>query len=34
MFSLYIFMTACIDYSKIPEKKSSSEVIIDKCMQK
>ncbi|KAL1306617.1 hypothetical protein AAFC00_005298 [Neodothiora populina] len=33
LFSLYMFMSSCIDYSKIPASKSTSEVLIPKCMQ-
>ena len=32
IFSFFIFLTTCIDYSAIPQSKSTSEVMIPKCM--
>ena len=34
IFSFFIFLTTCIDYSAIPNSKSTSDVIIPKCMAK
>ena len=34
IFSFFIFLTTCIDYSAIPKSKSTSEVMIPKCMAK
>ncbi|KAF2724046.1 APG9-domain-containing protein [Polychaeton citri CBS 116435] len=34
LFSLFIFLTTCIDYPKIPSSKSTSEVLIPKCVHK
>ncbi|EME42054.1 hypothetical protein DOTSEDRAFT_72973 [Dothistroma septosporum NZE10] len=34
MFSFAMFLTTCIDYSKIPTSKSTVEVMIPKCMSK
>ena len=34
VFSFAMFLTTCIDYSKIPISKSTSEVVIPKCMAK
>lgn len=33
VFSFAIFLTTCVDYSKVPTSKSTSEVLIPKCMQ-
>jgi len=34
LFSAYVFLSTCIDYSKIPHSKSTSEILIPKCMAK
>ncbi|KAK4898255.1 autophagy protein atg9 [Elasticomyces elasticus] len=34
VFSFAMFLTTCIDYSKVPSSKSTSEVLIPKCMAK
>ncbi|KAK5705870.1 autophagy protein atg9 [Elasticomyces elasticus] len=34
LFSFAMFLTTCIDYSKVPSSKSTSEVLIPKCMAK
>lgn len=34
VFSFAMFLTTCIDYSKVPNSKSTSEVMISKCMAK
>jgi autophagy-related protein 9 len=34
VFSFAMFLTTCIDYSKIPSSKSTGEVLIPKCMAK
>ncbi|KAF4554656.1 putative autophagy-related protein 9 [Elsinoe fawcettii] len=34
LFSTYMFLSSCIDYSKIPRSKTTSEVLIPKCMAK
>lgn len=33
LFALYMFLSTCIDYSKVPASKSTSEVLVPKCMQ-
>ncbi|THX04214.1 APG9-domain-containing protein [Aureobasidium pullulans] len=33
LFSLFIFLSTCVDYTKIPTSKSSSEVLIPQCMK-
>ena len=34
VFSFAMFLTTCVDYSKIPDSKATSEVMIPKCMSK
>lgn len=34
VFSFAMFLTTCIDYSKVPVSKSTSEVLVPKCMAK
>ena len=34
IFSFFIFLTTCINYSAIPKSKSTSEVMVPKCMAK
>ena len=34
VFSFAMFLTTCIDYSKVPLKKSTPEVLVPKCMSK
>ena len=34
VFSFATFLTTCIDYKKVPASKSTSEVMIPKCMAK
>lgn len=34
LFSAYMFLSTCIDYSKVPQSKSTAEILIPKCMAK
>lgn len=34
LFSAFMFLSTCIDYSKIPSSKSTAEILIPKCMAK
>ena len=34
LFSMYMFMSTCVDFAKIPHSKSTSEVLIPQCMKK
>lgn len=34
LFSAYMFLSTCIDYSKVPSSKSTGEILIPKCMAK
>ncbi|KAI5257563.1 APG9-domain-containing protein [Aureobasidium subglaciale] len=34
LFSLFMFLSTCVDYSKIPTSKGTSEVLIPQCMKK
>lgn len=34
LFASYIFLSSCIDYSKVPTSKSTSEIIVKQCMTK
>ncbi|PNS21691.1 Autophagy-related protein 9 [Sphaceloma murrayae] len=34
LFSAYMFLSTCIDYSKVPQSKSTVEILIPKCMAK
>ncbi|KAF2227805.1 autophagy protein Apg9-domain-containing protein, partial [Elsinoe ampelina] len=34
LFSAYMFLSTCIDYSKVPHSKSTAEILIPKCMAK
>ncbi|KAF2152623.1 APG9-domain-containing protein, partial [Myriangium duriaei CBS 260.36] len=34
LFSTYMFLSTCVDYTKIPSSKSTGEILIPKCMEK
>lgn len=34
LFSLFMFLSTCVDYSKIPNSKGTSEVLVPQCMKK
>ncbi|GAB7357107.1 hypothetical protein MBLNU459_g7912t1 [Dothideomycetes sp. NU459] len=34
LFSLFMFLSSCIDFAKVPTSKATSEVLIPRCMQK